>query len=1066
MPERADALLGRTLHAQYEIERELGRGGMAVVYAARDLRHSRHVAIKVLHEELSGATNAERFVREIQVAARLSHANIVPLFDSGSEEGMLYYVMPLVDGESLRVRLDRERQLPIDEALAITEQIAAALDYAHANGIVHRDIKPENILLAGDHVLVADFGLARALERGAGARLTQSGLAIGTPMYMSPEQAAADPALDGRADVYSLACTTFEMITGLAPFRGATPQAVVAQHLGSPPPSARMLRNTCPMPVDAALRRGMAKLAADRFRTAGEFARAIRSAPAGHWPALTAGTSSRARWLSFGAIAVAAVLVAAIAGTVMLVRGRASRVDPSLLALLPLTSAAGNVSDGVAREVTDRVSDALREWNGISLVDERRMGERVSGARRQKLPDALAAARDVGAGALLWGDVERERDSLRVHLTMYGTERGEQIRARTVNLASVNIADLDRYRVLVNGVLRERDELPWTGSGDHYRPSLPAWREYDDGRRLLASWNLTAAVESFRRALQRDPDLAQAQLWLAQSLTWLGDRKLAGERKAYAEQAAARISRLTPVDAARAQAIVALAESRHADACAAYRTLRAEHADEFTVWYGLGDCQSRDSTVIPNRRSPSGYAFRGSFAEAARMYERAIQSLGLPYPDFPFVRLGDVLYTTSSRLRFGFLAGHTDKRFAAFASQRADTLAFVPIPASEISAATARSVPATTGEAILRNQRELRDIYTAWVRAMPQNTLAHERLADVLESLGIIAESDPQGNSALSEIRRARALATDTTKSRWLAFAQVRLLLKAGDPAAAKQLVDSMLRRDSSSSVANADALIGPAALTGRLHRASELMRAAENLPRYLVAGANGTALHLQPALLGERATVLAHAALGVCDTVVRGFTAHVDEVLGSYVSDPGERQRDRNALLMRPLIVAVPCLGPAAANDLPSSSERLVAMDKALARGDLAALRAEFDTVRALRRYMRPGEVAIDHVYLEAWLLMAAGDTAAASRWLDQSLTAPSVLSPYLLLDAVNAASFVRAMALGAELAAARHDRERSRQWARTVAILWADADRPLQPLVARMQVLADSTGDVAEKK
>src|SRR5215469_9265638 len=217
------------LAGRYRIERELGRGGMATVYLAEDERHHRKVAIKVLHAELSAILGPERFLKEIELTASLQHPNILPLFDSGSANGHLYYVMPYVAGESLRARLGRERQLPVADAVQIATEVADALAYAHQRGVIHRDIKPENILLQGDHSLVADFGIALAVAQASGERLTQSGLSLGTPQYMSPEQTMGEREIGPRADIYSLGIVTYEMLIGEPPFVGPPAQAIVAK---------------------------------------------------------------------------------------------------------------------------------------------------------------------------------------------------------------------------------------------------------------------------------------------------------------------------------------------------------------------------------------------------------------------------------------------------------------------------------------------------------------------------------------------------------------------------------------------------------------------------------------------------------------------------------------------------------------------------------------------------------------------------------------------------------------------------------------------------------------------
>src|SRR6186713_1172096 len=211
----------------YPIERELGRGGMATVYLARDLRHRRNVALKMLHPELSAVLGSERFLKEIELTANLQHPHILPLFDSGSAEGQLFYVMPFIEGEPLRARLEREKQLPVADAVRIATEVADALGYAHAHGVIHRDVKPENILLHGGHALVADFGIALAVQQAGGQRMTQTGLSLGTPQYMSPEQAMGEKTVDHRADIYALGAVTYEMLTGDPPFTGSSVQAVV-----------------------------------------------------------------------------------------------------------------------------------------------------------------------------------------------------------------------------------------------------------------------------------------------------------------------------------------------------------------------------------------------------------------------------------------------------------------------------------------------------------------------------------------------------------------------------------------------------------------------------------------------------------------------------------------------------------------------------------------------------------------------------------------------------------------------------------------------------------------------
>lgn len=273
----APSPLWSALTDRYRLERELGRGGMATVYLVHDLRHDREVAIKVLRPELAAVLGRERFLAEIQVTAKLHHPHILQLLDSGEDGGFLWYALPFVRGESLRARLERERQLGVADALAIAGDIASALDYAHQQGVIHRDVKPENILLHEGEAMLTDFGIALAVREAAGERLTETGLSVGTPRYMSPEQATADRRLDARSDIYSLGAVTYEMLAGEPPFTGTTAQAVITRVITTPPTPLRALRGSVPASADVAITRALAKVPADRFATAAAFGAALRA---------------------------------------------------------------------------------------------------------------------------------------------------------------------------------------------------------------------------------------------------------------------------------------------------------------------------------------------------------------------------------------------------------------------------------------------------------------------------------------------------------------------------------------------------------------------------------------------------------------------------------------------------------------------------------------------------------------------------------------------------------------------------------------------------------------------
>jgi serine/threonine-protein kinase len=395
------ACLKAALADRYTIERELGRGGMATVYFARDLKHDRRVALKVLHPELAATLGPERFEREIKLAARLQHPHILTVFDSGDAAGQLWYTMPFVEGEALRERLARERQLPLDDALQITREVADALGYAHSQGVIHRDIKPENVLLSRGHALVADFGVARALQSAAGERLTATGMAVGTPAYMSPEQASAERDLDARSDLYSLGCVLYEMLAGEPPYTGPSAQAVLAKRFSEPIPHIRTLRESVPEVIEQAVRKALAKAPVDRYSSVAAFTEALRLTS----PLRTAGTDRfallhvvRRRPL------LAALLVGLLIGGVLFTwrrtRGEALGAGSARLAVLPFENLGDSADAYFADGVTDEVRGKLASLVGLQVI-----ASTSSNQYRHTTKRPGEIARELGVRYLLLGRV-------------------------------------------------------------------------------------------------------------------------------------------------------------------------------------------------------------------------------------------------------------------------------------------------------------------------------------------------------------------------------------------------------------------------------------------------------------------------------------------------------------------------------------------------------------------------------------------------------------------------------------------------------------------------------------
>jgi len=516
--------LNAALVDHYIIDRELGHGGMAMVYLARDLKHERFVALKTLRPEIAVALGRERFLREIKLAARLQHPNILPVYDSGDVGGVLYYVMPFVEGESLRDRLDREPQLPLDDALQIAREVAEALAYAHEHDVVHRDIKPENIMMSGGHAVVADFGIARAVSAAGGDKLTETGLAIGTPAYMSPEQAAGTGQVDRRSDIYSLGCVLYETLAGQPPFTGSTAQAIMARHSLDSVPRLRIVRETIPDALEAVINRALAKVPADRYATAAQFAEAIAVASTGTVSRVTAarlGTTVRTLpWRRPIPVAVGVTLLVALAWILLGPRRTAGPggaggggLDLRRVAVLYFTDLSRDSSLGhIAAGLTEGLIGELAKVRALDVVSPNGVAPyRGSEVSRDSI------ARALHVGSLIEGSVEPLGDRVRATVRLVDGSSGADVERATFTLPS---GQLLRVR---DSVMQEAARLLRARVGDEVQlqqsragtASAEAWALVQratharrTGERALSSGDAAAALRSARQA---DSLLARAE---------------------------------------------------------------------------------------------------------------------------------------------------------------------------------------------------------------------------------------------------------------------------------------------------------------------------------------------------------------------------------------------------------------------------------------------------------------------------------------------------------------------------------------------------------------------------
>ena len=410
--------LATALSGRYQIERELGHGGAAFVFLATDLKTNNAVAVKVLRPELAAALGEARFHREVEIVRGLEHPNILPLLDSGSADGLIYFTMPFVEGETLRTRLKREHQLALDDAMSIAREVSKALDYAHGKGLVHRDIKPANILLEKGRVIVADFGIARAMKVASGEEITTaSGFAIGTPEYMSPEQAVGQRDLDARCDVYALGCVTYEMLVGEPPFTGPTAQAIIARHCQEPPHSIRVIRSTVPHSVERAIGKALAKVPADRYQTAGDFVRDLEQAAAAGERELAARISHRNRVL----LAVAATAIAAT-GIWFAVRPSPPPLDRNRVVVFPLRDPqAPGQSDIEGEGAATYIGYALDGTRPLKWMDGWELLSDAQRAATSRLDprQGIRISSRVGAGYYIDGSIVRRPDSVTVILKLF-----------------------------------------------------------------------------------------------------------------------------------------------------------------------------------------------------------------------------------------------------------------------------------------------------------------------------------------------------------------------------------------------------------------------------------------------------------------------------------------------------------------------------------------------------------------------------------------------------------------------------------------------------------------------
>jgi serine/threonine protein kinase/tetratricopeptide (TPR) repeat protein len=1042
------ARFGRPEFPGYDIQSELGRGASATVYLARERKHDRLVAVKVLHRALAASLQAERFLREIEITGRLAHPNILPLLDSGVAGDLLYYVTPYVPGESLRARMQREPRLGVDDAVMIVREVAQGLDYAHRQGIVHRDVKPENILLADGHAVVADFGIARAVSAATDRRLT-SGSIVGTPMYISPEQVAAKAEIDGRSDIYSLGCVLYELLAGSPPFFEGDAQQIIAQHLSDPAPPLRTRAPRSSRRLEWALKTALSKSPADRFTTAADFADALANARTWSAAAGTAGhviSQAFPPRVSRTLLAVAAMALAALIieksdvapidlrleladlgiGTVTL--------DTNLYVVLPSDSATAKSGSGV--DLSQLLRGNLARWRDVAVEEDSRVAEtarRRGGASSDV--DARRIAATFGAGRYVRADAARVGDSLDVSATLFDARTNQRIKRSAVRVSADSTAARSAVAALSDSLLFREGIPRERGAGTPGTTSVVARRAFLRGHVALANGEFARADSEFFAAVRRDPDFSQALVWLAMVRSWLTSDKQSWNQ--LTSQAAARRRELTARDSINLDALTALSSHDNGRACILWRQLTTSVPNDYASWYALGNCLHRDNAVVRSTRAADGWQFRSSMQESISAYERAFRlqpSVLNAFGGRNLGRLREAMFTSGAFVRTGKALPPDTFNFAGYSTWRSDSLSLVPLPASESRLAPLSEAVA---EAVHHQRVRFRDVAAMWRAEFPGSADASEALAVGMEMLG-----DP---ASLDTLRVARLRARSANDRLRMAVNEVWLRVKFSLPSnigglrAARSLADSIVW--TTNGEAEQHAIASLATLIGRAELAAKYERSSvgnENLP----------------AIARDGPALLAFAALGGPADTLRELERVID---GAVQSLPlSSRQAARRDWLARAATLAFPDYESATLADGNNSGLRLGNLVAASLANDTLRVRRILTGISAARRSLRPADVMPDGLLPEASALVRIGDVTGAIARLDPTLNAIRSTASQDLAFTSQAGSLMRAIVLRADLAARIGDPATSRLWARAAVELWSGADPFLQATVQRMQRLA----------
>jgi serine/threonine-protein kinase len=963
---------------------------------------------------------------------------------------MLYYVMPFIAGGSLQQRLAQEGQFPIPEAVRITRAVLEALVHAHSGDIVHRDIKPGNILLDGERVFVADFGIARAIHRTASEGwVSSSGIHVGTPAYMSPEQSAGDTTLDGRSDLYSLGCVLYEMLAGGPPFTGPSGTAIAARHVVDPVPSLRTVRKTLPVRLERLVLRALQKSPADRYRNPAEMLAALDDASTPQALAVTSEPKASRRIVRVG---VATLSVAALATTWLIIRPFVFPTLPSDRNLYAVFAFDGTVDAQL--DAAQRLRESLRAWNGVRVVDQLTQQSALGdGARGRPMTAAAVrdAARKLRAGRYARVLMKPDGDSVRVTASLFDVDSAQLVES-SARIAP-NLAGADSVfarlaeRLVFHNFQSDPSIEPRIGT-----KSVQARREYLTGHALVSEWDLGGADSALFRAASLDRGYSQASLWLALVRFWRNEP--ATKWRDFVDRASTGM--LSRREQALATALLAFADG---GACEKFETLASNERDDGLLWYSAGKCRWLDNAVLVDHSSPSGWRFRSSYRVSLSHYERALRLRPVIYREMRrdgFDQLRKLLKTTGNDLRPGRALPPSTEQFAAYPTLSYDTLAFFPIPLNDVIRQTesARRFFPEIPAAVRRQREVLRSWTFTWSSNYPQSSEAWEAVAMSLEALGDASSLDTIARARMfvrTERERSRVRGTEA----WL---RVKFSLP-GDPRgirAARLLTDSVLL-EAQPPISEPKLMASLAALTGRLEMAKRLAASIPDWPR------NDAPVEVN----GLAAKLLVHAAMGGSQPELQALERSVDSLAGLSMPRPGRadsalgpaRSEASRALarlfLARAAVLSYPLSRGSVYSDTATIRYPLFETFRAWLRADTAFVLKQFGEWREARRSIPASDVQVDALLPETLLISVAAGPTEAVRWIDPTLAALRLSPQMNFLDPIRAATLVRGMVVRADLADRLGDHAAAAMWAGAVAELWENCDPELRPVRDRMRRL-----------